>query len=148
LTIYTIGFSKKNLREFIAKLQNAGVKKVIDVRLNNTSQLAGYAKKEDLEYILDLVGIGYEHHPELAPTEELLKGYKQKKIPWDQYESEFNKILPKRQPLKSIDFENQNGSICLLCSEDKPDRCHRRLLAEYYSRNLPGAGARVEIKHL
>jgi len=93
--IYTIGFSKKNLKEFIARLKNAGVKKVIDVRLNNTSQLAGYAKKEDLEYVLGLVGIDYEHHPELAPTEDLLKSYKKKQITWQEYEKIYRSPVPK-----------------------------------------------------
>jgi len=96
LVVYTIGFAKKNLRQFIAKLKEAGIKKVIDVRLNNTSQLAGYAKKDDLEYILSLVDIGYEHHPELAPTEELLKKFKKKQIRWQDYEKEYNNILLQR----------------------------------------------------
>lgn len=144
IIIYTIGFSKKNLKQFITRLQDAGVKKLIDVRLNNTSQLAGYAKKDDLEYVLNLVGIGYEHHPELAPTEELLKKYKKKQITWQDYEKEYNNILLQRDPLKSIDFRKQEGPFCLLCSEDKPEMCHRRLLAEYYSNCLP----EVEVGHL
>lgn len=142
--IYTIGFSKKNLKEFITRLKNAGVKKVIDVRLNNTSQLAGYAKKEDLEYVLGLVGIDYEHHPELAPTEDLLKSYKNRQITWQEYEKIYKDLLIQREPLQSIDFGKQEGPFCLLCSEDKPDRCHRRLLAEYYRDRLP----EVEIGHL
>ena len=142
--IYTIGFSKKNLKEFIARLKNAGVKKVIDVRLNNTSQLAGYAKKEDLEYVLGLVGIDYEHHPELAPTEDLLKSYKKKQITWQEYEKIYKNLLIQREPLQGVDFGKQEGSVCLLCSEDRPDCCHRRLLAEYYCDRLP----EVEIGHL
>lgn len=144
ITIYTIGFSKKNLKEFIARLKNAGVKKVIDVRLNNTSQLAGYAKKEDLEYILELVGIAYEHHPELAPTEDLMKGYKNGEITWQEYEKIYKDLLIQREPLKSVDLEEQEGPVCLLCAEDRPDRCHRRLLAEYFRDRLP----EVEIGHL
>ncbi|MDH7480176.1 MAG: DUF488 domain-containing protein, partial [Syntrophomonadaceae bacterium] len=99
MIICTIGFSKKNLKQFITALKKADVGKVIDVRLNNTSQLAGYAKKQDLEYVLSLVGIAYEHHPELAPTEEIMKGYKQKKITWAQFEDEFKKVLESREPL-------------------------------------------------
>ncbi|WP_238492464.1 DUF488 domain-containing protein [Desulfotruncus alcoholivorax] len=144
IIIYTIGFSKKNLRQFITRLKDAGVNKLIDVRLNNTSQLAGYAKKDDLEYILSLVGIDYEHHPELAPTEELMKKFKKKQITWQDYEEEYNNILLQRDPLKSIDFEKQDSPVCLLCSEDKPEECHRRLLAEYYSNLLPN----VKIGHL
>ncbi|MGQ9826003.1 MAG: DUF488 domain-containing protein [Desulfotomaculales bacterium] len=146
ISIYTIGFSKKSLREFITRLKNAGVRKVIDVRLHNTSQLAGYAKKEDLEYVLELAGIAYEHRPELAPTEELLKGYKNGEISWPEYEKVYKDLLAKREPLKSGDFERlrQEGPVCLLCAEDKPDRCHRRLLAEYCRDRLP----EVEIGHL
>lgn len=144
MIIYTIGSSKKNLREFVTKLLDAGIKKVIDVRLNNTSQLAGYAKKENLEYVLGLVGLEYEHHPELAPTEELLRSYKQKEISWDEYEKLFNQLLVKRHPIDSISLDSGDDPICLLCSEDKATRCHRRLLAEYYQRNVPG----VEIHHL
>ncbi len=86
MIVCTIGFAKKNLRQFIEKLRGAVVKKVIDIRLHNTSQLASYAKMDDLEYILDLVGIVYEHHPELATTEEILASYKGKRISWSQYE--------------------------------------------------------------
>jgi len=114
------------------------------VRLNNTSQLAGYAKKDDLEYVLSHVHIGYEHHPELAPTEELLKKYKQNQITWQDYEKEYANILLQKDPLQSIDFGKQEGPVCLLCSEDKPAKCHRRLLAEHYSRILSD----VEIRHL
>lgn len=104
VSIYTIGFSKKSLREFITRLKTAGVRKVIDVRLHNTSQLAGYAKKEDLEYVLELAGIAYEHRPELAPTEELLKGYKSGEITWPEYEKVYKDLLKKREPLKERRF--------------------------------------------
>ncbi|NLX01727.1 MAG: DUF488 domain-containing protein [Syntrophomonadaceae bacterium] len=144
MLICTIGFSKKNLREFITRLKNVGVEKVVDVRLNNTSQLAGYAKKQDLEYVLELVGIKYEHHPELAPTELLLKDYKDKKISWEEYEKTFNKILEERNPISQISISKWPGVICLLCAEDKAEYCHRRLVAEYFQKNLQG----VEVKHL
>ena len=142
--VCTIGFAKKNLRQFIGKLQAAGVKKVIDIRLRNTSQLAGYAKKEDLEYILGLVGIAYEHHPELAPTEEILDGYKKKKIGWPEYERQFRELLTLRDPLKNSPLLKEPGPICLLCAEDNPIRCHRRLVAEHIAAHLRG----VEIRHL
>jgi len=147
LIIYTIGTSKKHLRDFISKLKNAGVKTLIDVRLNNTSQLAGYSKKEDLDFILSLVGIGYEHHPELAPTDKLLKDYKSKLITWSDYENEFNSILIKRDPLKNINLEflRENKPICLLCSEDLPKNCHRRLVAEFYKEKIDEVS---EIIHL
>lgn len=144
MVVCTIGFSKKNLREFISRLKDAGVEKVMDIRLNNTSQLAGYAKKQDLEYVLELVEIGYVHYPELAPTESLLKDYKGKKVSWDEYEKTFDTILEQRKPLDHIDLQNEPGTICLLCSEDKPLYCHRRLVAEYIKANIEG----IEIKHL
>jgi len=142
MVVCTIGFAKKNLKEFIARLKSAGVKKIIDVRLNNTSQLAGYAKKEDLEYILSLVGIEYEHRLEFAPTEELLKNFKNKKISWTEYEQEFSKILFKRDPSRNKNIHK--GAVCLLCSEDNANECHRRLIAEYYFMDKP----KVKIIHL
>jgi uncharacterized protein (DUF488 family) len=144
MVVCTIGFAKKNLRTFIEKLRAAGVKKIIDIRLHNTSQLAGYAKKDDLEYILELVGIAYEHHPELAPTEEILDGYKGKKISWPDYEEQFGQLLTSRDPLKGSSLRKEPGPICLLCAEDKPDHCHRRLVAEYLAGRLRGA----EVRHL
>jgi uncharacterized protein (DUF488 family) len=144
MIICTIGFAKKNLRTFIKKLQLAGVTKVIDIRLRNTSQLAGYAKKDDLEYVLSLIGIGYEHHPELSPTEEILDGYKKKKLSWQDYERKFKEVLTRRKPIQSNNFINEKGPICLLCAEDKPIQCHRRLVAEYYAANVEG----LQIKHL
>lgn len=144
MEICTIGFAKKNLRAFIKKLQEAGVKKIIDIRLHNTSQLAGYAKKDDLEYILSLVGIGYEHHPELAPTEEILDGYKKKKLSWQDYERKFKDVLAQRNPIQSVKIMGEQGPICLLCAEDKPIQCHRRLVAEYYAAHAEG----VQIRHL
>lgn len=144
MLIYTIGFSKKSLKDFISRLKQAEVRKVVDVRLNNTSQLAGYAKKEDLEYILSLVGIAYEHHPELAPTDALLKNYKEKRITWEDYEAEFLRTLSGRRPLNSINWADESEPICFLCSEDKAARCHRRLVAEFYANHLPG----LAIKHL
>jgi uncharacterized protein (DUF488 family) len=144
MTVCTIGFAKKSLRIFIEKLLAAQVKKIIDIRLHNTSQLAGYAKKDDLEYILSLVGIAYEHHPELAPTEEILDGYKGKKISWPEYERQFNELLISRDPLKNSSIRKAPGPICLLCAEDKPTQCHRRLVAEYIAGRLRG----IVVRHL
>jgi uncharacterized protein (DUF488 family) len=144
MKLFTIGTSGKNLMKFIETLQYAGIDKLVDVRLNNTSQLAGYSKKDDLEYIMELVGIKYVHIPKLAPTQELLKGYKNKVISWDEYERLFGEIMKRRQPLQYIDFEDDNISICLLCSEEKPQFCHRRLLAEYFANNI----GELEVVHL
>jgi uncharacterized protein (DUF488 family) len=142
--IYTIGHNKKNLRKFIELLRQAKVTKVIDVRLNNTSQLVGFAKKEDLSFILELVGVEYEHVPQLAPTEELRKKFKQDKN-WDEYKDAYLRLLNERDALTLL--EQSSGAkqvLCLLCSEDKPDRCHRRLLAEYIQSHCPD----IEICHL
>lgn len=145
MVVCTIGFAKKNLKEFISRLKGAGVKKVIDVRLNNTSQLAGYAKKDDLEYILSLVGIEYEHCPEFAPTEELFEKNKSKKMSRAQFEEEFYQVLNERDPQKlNNKIEAGNANVCLLCSEDKAIECHRRLVADYYFKDRP----EIEIIHL
>jgi uncharacterized protein (DUF488 family) len=144
MNIFTIGFTKKNLKTFIERLNTAGVKKVIDIRLHNTSQNAGYAKKDVLEYILSLVGIGYEHHPELAPTEEILDGYKKNKLSWQDYEKKFKDVLAQRNPIQRMSFMGEGEPVCLLCAEDKPHQCHRRLVAEYYASNTEG----VQIRHL
>jgi uncharacterized protein (DUF488 family) len=144
MILFTIGFSKKNLKTFIQKLQSAGVAKVMDIRLHNTSQLAGYAKKDDLEYILSLVGIGYEHCTELAPTEEILEGYKKKTISWPDYERKFKALLKQRNPVQRIRVTSSKGPVCLLCAEESSAHCHRRLVAEYYGAHIDG----LEIKHL
>lgn len=144
-TICTIGFSKKSLRNFISLLQEAKVTKLIDTRLNNTSQLSGFAKKMDIEYVLELVGIDYSHITEMAPTEKILKGYKNKKITWDQYEEEYNQLIVERNMLSIVEKQIPNETICLLCSEETPHHCHRRLLAEYVQKNSIND---IVIKHL
>lgn len=144
MIVCTIGFSNKSLREFIGRLKDAGVKKVVDVRLNNTSQLAGYAKKQDLQFVLELVGIDYEHVLELAPTDELMKGYKEKKISWEEFKDIYYKLLEDRNPLNNFDLNTQPDTICLLCAEDKPATCHRSLAANFIKASKEG----IEIKHL
>ncbi len=143
-TIYTIGFTKKTLQEFIEALRQAGVQRVIDVRLRNTSQLAGWSKYPDFAYLLEGgFGIAYEHHPEFAPTGELLDGYKQNKD-WPRYEEAFNQLLAARRPESEGRELLRKEGICLLCTEPTPEKCHRRLVAEY----LTGLMPEVEIKHL
>jgi Uncharacterized conserved protein len=144
IKLYTIGFTEKSAESFFKLLQKAGVKKILDVRINNISQLAGFAKGKDLEYFVkEIIGADYEHNTDLAPTKELLKGYRDKIVSWEQYEKEYISILDKRNILKKIDFDKLNG-VCLLCSEHKPDMCHRRLLAEY----LQKRNKEIEIVHL
>ncbi len=144
MVIHTIGFSNKSLREFIEKLKGARIKKVIDIRLQNTSQLSGYAKKNDLEYILELVGIEYVHIPELAPSKELLQGYKKQQLTWAEYEKDFLNQLSSKEMHNILNISDEVGPVCLLCSEDQPLHCHRRLVAEYYAKLYPG----TIVKHL
>ncbi len=145
IDIYTIGFTKKKAEYFFEKLKRAGVKRIVDVRLNNVSQLAGFAKKDDLIYFLrQLGGMDYVHFPELAPTKEILDAYKKQKGDWATYERKFIELMENRHIEDKIP-KNVLNEGCLLCSEDKPHHCHRRLVAEYLSRKWK---EEVEIKHL
>ncbi|HHX87757.1 MAG TPA: DUF488 domain-containing protein [Firmicutes bacterium] len=143
MVIYTIGFSQKSLREFVKRLKTTKIKKVVDIRLQNTSQLAGFAKKDDLDYILELVGIDYIHIPGLAPSPDLLKKFKKKEITWEEYEHVFMEQLLMKNLDQILDIEEAEP-LCLLCSEDQPLHCHRRLVAEYYAKLHP----ETVIKHL
>jgi uncharacterized protein (DUF488 family) len=142
--LYTIGFTKTTAESFFSRLSGAGVKKVVDVRLNNVSQLAGFAKKNDLQYFLRAIcGIGYEHRPELAPTQDILDAYKKHRGDWAIYAQRFLELMARRNiedtiPRSAVD------EACLLCSEDKPHHCHRRLVAEY----LKDKWSDVDIVHL
>lgn len=144
LTLFTIGFTKKNAPTFFSLLKQAGVKRIIDIRLNNESQLAGFTKKDDLRYFLKTIAdIEYRHLPELAPTKEILNDYKKKKITWLDYEQRFKDLLNQRKP-ETLLALSELDKACLLCSEAKPDRCHRRLVAEYLKAKL----GNIEIHHL
>lgn len=142
--IATIGFTQKSAEEFFGALQRARVKRVIDIRLHNTSQLSGFAKRDDLRFFLQAVGhIGYLHEPLLAPTEEILTSYRKKQITWQEYEERFRALLRERAVEQHLDRSLLDES-CLLCSEAKPHHCHRRLVAEY----LRDQWGDVEIVHL
>jgi uncharacterized protein (DUF488 family) len=144
MKIFTIGFTNKKAEVFFEKLRTAGVKRVLDVRLNNISQLAGFSKKDDLKYFLHAIGgIDYVHVPELAPTKELLETHKKFKGDWGTYEKAFLALMERRhiESALSMDLIDEG---CLLCSEDKPHHCHRRLVAEYLQRYWP----QVSIEHL
>lgn len=133
MEIYTIGFTKKSAREFFDLLRDAGIGLLMDTRINNTSQLAAFAKRDDLEFFLEeLVNAKYEHHTDLAPTEDLLASYKRKEISWDEYAEAFFELMEERRPDLRLDRTSfQSTPTVLLCSEHKPDRCHRRLVVEY-----------------
>jgi uncharacterized protein (DUF488 family) len=137
IQVFTIGFTKKSAQQFFDTLSTNNVRLLIDVRLNNKSQLAGFTKFEDLKFFLTKIcGIPYIHMPICAPTEELLKRYQKKEIKWLEYEKEYLDLLKKREV--QIKFDKTNlDSVCFLCSEPKADQCHRRLLAEYLKLHFP-----------
>jgi uncharacterized protein (DUF488 family) len=142
MKIFTIGFTKKSAEIFFSRLGKANVKKVIDIRLNNNSQLAGFTKKENLRYFTSAIcGIGYVHIRQLAPTQDILDDLKSKGD-WSVYEQKFLKLMATRK-VENLDRNELDGG-CLLCSEDKPNHCHRRLVAEY----LRDKWGDVEIVHL
>jgi uncharacterized protein (DUF488 family) len=144
MKVYTIGFTKTTAEHFFARLQKARVDKLVDVRLNNVSQLAGFAKKDDLRYFLKAIcGIGYDHRPELAPTPELLDAIKKGGGKWEGYEKRFLDLMASRRIERTVPREAIEGA-CLLCSEDKPHHCHRRLVAEY----LKAKWGNLDIIHL
>jgi uncharacterized protein (DUF488 family) len=131
MKIFTIGFTKKSARTFFTKLRESGAQRVVDVRLNNVSQLAGFAKKDDLQFFLrEICHMDYVHLPLLAPTAEMLNTYKKKKGEWSAYERDFLALMSSRGIENNIARE-QIADGCLLCSEEKPHHCHRRLVAEY-----------------
>ncbi len=131
LKLFTIGFTKKSAETFFSLLKDAGVKRVLDIRLNNVSQLSGFAKRDDLRYFLKAIcGIDYHHLPELAPTSEILDAYRKDKNGWPRYERDFLMLLAERQVERKVSRDLIHLG-CLLCGEDTPSHCHRRLVAEY-----------------
>ena len=144
INLFTIGFTQKSAEQFFDTLMKAGVRRVIDTRLNNVSQLAGFAKRKDLEYFLRTIGnIEYVHLLDLAPTPDILDDYKKKKGDWDVYEQKFLELMGERQIEHKVSSDILDGG-CLLCSELKPHNCHRRLVAEYLSEKWKN----VTINHL
>jgi uncharacterized protein (DUF488 family) len=143
--IYTIGFTKKTAGEFFELLKKHEIDMLMDVRISNMSQLAGFTRREDLRYFLgELAGAEYIHEPRLAPTPELLKAYRSKTLTWSDYEGAFLELMSERQVEESISRNLFNGKTVLLCSEATPERCHRRLVVEYLDR----AWGNVQAVHL
>lgn len=143
--VMTIGFTKTTAKGFFERLLSAGVKKVVDVRLHNTSQLAGFAKADDLAYLLKKIGgIEYAHQPLLAPTDPILKAYKKEKGDWRTYEERFLGLMSERH-IESRFMPEMFDGACLLCSEATPHHCHRRLVCEYLNEKWGGA---LEVRHL
>ena len=120
MKISTIGFTKKTAQRFFDLIKNSGAKRIVDVRLNNVSQLAGFAKRDDLKFFLkEICNVDYVHAPELAPTKEMLDGYKKEHKDWKKYEQEFLDLMEQRKIENSLSQE-VIAEGCLLCSEDKP----------------------------
>jgi uncharacterized protein (DUF488 family) len=144
MRILTIGFTKKSAETFFTRLKNAGVKRIVDVRLNNVSQLAGFTKKDDLRYFAKAIcGVDYVHVPALAPTAEMLDAYKKHSGDWSVYERQFLDLMRRRRIEETTSREMLDGG-CLLCSEETPDHCHRRLVAEYLNEKWGD----VDIEHI
>ena len=147
ITLYTIGFTKKNAQKFFELLKNAGVRKLVDIRINNASQLAGFAKGTDLKFFMKAIcNAEYEHITDLAPTKELLKNYQDKVIDWTGYTVVFKKILQDRHIAERFNVENFDN-CCFLCTEDTPEQCHRRLVAEFFKAKNPDKDIRIVHLH-
>jgi uncharacterized protein (DUF488 family) len=134
--IHTIGFTQKSAEQFFELLREAGIQRLIDVRIHNSSQLAGFSKGGDLRYFLRaILDAEYVHEPLLAPTEELLVNYRKKRTSWDSYVHIFNGLLAEREIASTLDKALFDRPAVLLCSEPTADQCHRRLVAEYLQRH-------------
>ncbi len=143
MILFTIGFSQKSAEEFFKILKANNIIRLIDIRLNNKSQLAGFTNVKHFAYFLKIHDIEYLHRPDMAPSKELLNGYKDKSIPWREYEVLYNEILVKRNIIENIEWDIFENSV-LLCAEPTADKCHRRLLAEYLAQH----NNEIKIKHI
>jgi len=143
MEIFTIGFTQTTAEDFFGRLKSHRIERLLDVRLNNKSQLAGFAKRDDLAYFLrELLGTDYEHAPLLAPNEEILDAYKKRKaISWQQYEDRFLRLMADRHIEDELSPEDFKRRTVLLCSEPTPEHCHRRLVVEHLARHWPEVAA-------
>ena len=132
IDIYTIGFTKKGAEKFFELLRDASITRLVDTRINNRSQLSGFAKRDDLIFFLDeLLDAEYIHDTDLAPTKELLDKWRNDEISWNKYEERFTELMTEREIEVKLDKSIFDDPTVLLCSEHKPDHCHRRLVVEY-----------------
>lgn len=132
MEVYSIGFTKKTAEQFFEILKKENIRRLLDVRLNNVSQLAGFAKRDDLRYFLrEICNAEYLHEPLLAPTQEMLDGYKKKKGSWAEYEQKFTSLMEERKVEEKLEPSMFSTRTVLLCSEPSPQHCHRRLVLEY-----------------
>ncbi len=139
MEIFTIGFTQTTAEDFFGRLKSHRIERLLDVRLNNRSQLAGFAKRDDLAYFLrELVGAQYQHVPMLAPSQEILDAYKKKgDISWPDYEERFLRLMHDRRIEEALSPEEFESRTVLLCSEATPEHCHRRLVVEYLANRWP-----------
>lgn len=146
MKLFTIGFTQKSAREFFDKIKSNKIDLLIDVRLNNISQLAGFAKGKDLEYFLnEICSCEYVHDDVFAPTKELLDNYRAKKVSWKEYEEVFAKIIDCRNIAERFKKNYmQYENVCLLCTEPTAEQCHRRLVAEFLKDRIEN----IEIIHI
>ena len=145
MEICTIGFTQKTAKEFFETLNGAGIKRLIDVRLNNTSQLAAFTKRDDLRYFMRVVcDADYVHEKRLAPTAEALSSYRNGRMSWIEYESVYVGLLQARRVEVALPREMFDNHVVLLCSEARADQCHRRLAAEYLAQHW----SKVTVRHL
>ena len=132
MEIYTIGFTKRSAADFFGALKSNGIRQLVDIRISNTSQLAGFAKKDDLAFFLtEICGAAYIHEPLLAPTPDLLTAYRKRLINWEAYAGEFLALMSERRIEQGIDRSLFADPTVLLCSEPTAVKCHRRLVVEY-----------------
>ncbi len=138
MQIYTMGFTQKSAQQFFDKIKTNNIELLIDVRLNNQSQLAGFTKGKDLSYFLrEICDCRYDHNTNFAPTKEILQGYKKGEITWAEYEERYTALLLRRKAIEEFERSYSSYSrVLLLCSEPTPENCHRRLLAEHLQRGL------------
>lgn len=146
MKLYTIGFTQKSAETFFSLIKKNNIELLIDIRLNNKSQLAGFAKGEDLKFFLkNLSKCEYKYLEEYAPTKEILEGYRKKLIDWDTYIKQYNELLEKRGDYKKfVEKFSSYEKVCLLCSEATAEKCHRRLMVEIIKKANP----KIEIIHI
>lgn len=146
MKLYTIGFTQKSAQQFFELIKSNKIGLLLDIRLNNSSQLAGFSKGNDLKFFLkEICNCDYKHALEFAPTEDILNSYKKKQINWATYNDKYTSLIMGRDVL--LEFEElflHYESICLLCSEPTHEQCHRGILANM----IIGVYPRVELKHL
>lgn len=144
IKLYTIGFTKKTARQFFELLKNNNITRLVDIRINRSSQLAGFAKGGDLEYfITEICKAEYQHIADFAPTKELLSDYQNKKIDWSGYQKTYRNLIEKRRIADKYNIKEFDNA-CFLCSEPTAEQCHRRLLVEYFKEKTPD----IQIIHI